>query len=57
MSAWVAILWTSVAFASMWACYRLGIREERARWSRRIDRHLRRRLILQDIADREEMEE
>ena len=57
MSAWVAILWTSVAFASMWACYRIGIREERARWLRRIDRHLRRRLILQDISDREEMEE
>lgn len=57
MSAWTALFLLAVSVGSMWACYRLGIREERARWGRRIDRHLRRRLILQDIADREEMEE
>jgi hypothetical protein len=47
----------TISVGSMWACYRIGIREERARWARRIDRHLRRRLILQDIYDRQEMEE
>lgn len=57
MSAGFAISWTVISLLSMWACYRIGIREERARWARRIDRQLKRRMILQDICDREEMEE
>jgi hypothetical protein len=56
MSVEFALIWTLIAFGSMYACYKTGIREERARWSRRIERHLKRRLILQDIADKE-MEE
>lgn len=51
MSAWTALFLLAVSVGSMWACYRIGIREERARWARRIDRHLKRRMILQDMEE------
>lgn len=57
MSAWTAFALLSVTVGSMWACYRIGIREERARWARRIDRHLKRRMILQDIADHRDVDD
>jgi hypothetical protein len=53
MSAWTAIVWTLIAVASMWACFRLGIRDERERWVRRVNRHVHRRLMLSE----EKMEE
>ena len=46
MSATFAISWTLIAFGSMYATYRLGIREERARWVRRMDRWQRRQAVL-----------
>lgn len=56
MSAWTALFLLAVSVGSMWACYRIGIREERARWARRIDRHLKRRMILQDMADHRDVD-
>jgi hypothetical protein len=46
MSATFAITWTLICMGSMYATYRLGIREERARWVARMDRWQRRQAIL-----------
>lgn len=46
MSATFAISWTLIAFGSMYATYRLGVREERSRWVRRMDRWQRRQAVL-----------
>ena len=51
MSAWTAFFLLAVTVSSMWACYRIGIREERARWARRIDRRLHRRILLKELED------
>lgn len=53
MSATFAVIWTLICMGSMFATYRLGIREERERWVRRINRHVHRRLMLSE----EKMEE
>jgi hypothetical protein len=55
MSATFAITWTLICMGSMYATYRLGIREERARWVARMDRWQRRQAIL-DGRIREEEE-
>lgn len=55
MSATFAITWTLICMGSMYATYRLGIREERARWVARMDRWQRRQAIL-DGKIREEEE-
>jgi hypothetical protein len=55
MSASFALTWTLIAFGSMYATYRLGIREERARWVRRMDRWQRRQAII-DGREREQQE-
>ena len=46
MSATFAITWTLICMGSMYATYRLGVREERARWVARMDRWQRRQAIL-----------
>lgn len=53
MSVSFALTWAAISIASMIACYRIGINEERARWKRRISRKLHRRILL---AEREERE-
>jgi hypothetical protein len=55
MTAEFAIGMTVLAVASMWATYRAGIREERARWVARMDRWQRRQAII-DGRIREEEE-
>lgn len=48
MSVSFALTWTAISFLSMYACYRIGINEERARWKRRISRKLHRRILLNE---------
>jgi hypothetical protein len=55
MSATFAIIWTLLCMGSMYATYRIGVREERARWVARMDRWQRRQAIL-DGRIREEEE-
>jgi hypothetical protein len=52
MSVSFAISWTVISFLSMWACYRIGIREESERWKRRIDRRLHRRILLKELEEK-----
>lgn len=52
MSAEFAITWALICVASMYATYRAGIREERARWKRRISRKLHRRILLNEREER-----
>jgi hypothetical protein len=42
MSAWEAVLLSSIAFGSMWACYCLGFRDGRMTERRRQERYYRR---------------
>jgi hypothetical protein len=42
MSAWEAVLLSSIAFGSMWACYCLGFRDGRMNERRRQERFYRR---------------
>ena len=51
MSAWTALFFLAVSVGSMWACYRIGIREESERWKRRINRRLHRRILLKELED------
>lgn len=52
----VVFFWV-ITGAAMWGCYRMGLWVERGRWLRRLDRRMRRRMILQNIAGWREWEE
>jgi hypothetical protein len=58
MSAEFAIAWTLISVASMYATYRAGIKEERARWVARMDRWQRRQAIIdgREAAEQERRE-
>lgn len=52
MSVHFAFCLTLLTLGSCWACYRIGIREERERWKQRIDRRLHRRILLKELEEK-----